>query len=547
MGGFSSIAAMYFDELRSLQTGYRMIAAGLPVGADLSFAAAVAPMPRLLAAFGSRPVGFVAGLFDEFFFSDPADVAAAGGSVRRSFWPETAAGRSFLGLSADEAAEANLWREVHSGAFTVDGTAARGSQTGRRIVYVPRETHPWNHFSASSVGYAIDFFSGALPGPGPNLTAGNQIWRLKVFFNFVTLAGFFLLVMPVMSLLLKLPFLRYAVTAKAGPVPSGDSLRQRVVFWAVFAVSALLPAYLVPVLMERRAPGLNVLGLTVLALGFAAFVIAVVSMARGRRLSGRAKSGALAQKLRDRSFDGSVFAVAALLLFLVTANHGTFAVAGSFFVAPAANTLLFWAAVSAGIAVLVMLGLFAFSRRSLGATPENYGIRVGADAVAASLLTALAGVAVVYGLLFALQAAFGVDARVWTLAIRTFTVEHSLTALRYAPFFFVFYLVNTVAVNANSAGRRFGTLVAVGLNVGGLLLWVAVQYAVLFATGTAWYPSMALNAILLFALIPCLAVAAVYARGLYAMTNNAYLAAFTNTALFTMITIANTAVFWNMV
>ena len=69
----------------------------------------------------------------------------------------------------------------------------------------------------------------------------------------------------------------------------------------------------------------------------------------------------------------------------------------------------------------------------------------------------------------------------------------------------------------------------------------------LFITGTAMYPDMALNAILLFALIPCLGVAAVYARKLYEKTNNVYLASFTNTILFTMITCANTAMFWNLV
>ncbi|MDR0512843.1 MAG: hypothetical protein LBG93_07045, partial [Treponema sp.] len=72
MGGFSSTIAMYFDELQSLQSGVRMIYTGLPVGADLSFAAMVAPFPQLLAGYGSRTVGFVAGMYDEFFFNDPA-------------------------------------------------------------------------------------------------------------------------------------------------------------------------------------------------------------------------------------------------------------------------------------------------------------------------------------------------------------------------------------------------------------------------------------------------------------------------------------------
>ena len=60
MGGFSSFIAMYMDEMQSLQSGYRMIYAGIPVGADLSYAAAVAPPDQMQAAFGSRTVGVIA-------------------------------------------------------------------------------------------------------------------------------------------------------------------------------------------------------------------------------------------------------------------------------------------------------------------------------------------------------------------------------------------------------------------------------------------------------------------------------------------------------
>ena len=55
-----------------------------------------------------------------------------------------------------------------------------------------------------------------------------------------------------------------------------------------------------------------------------------------------------------------------------------------------------------------------------------------------------------------------------------------------------------------------------------------------------------LNGILLFALTPILAIAAVYARKLFDKTGNIWLAAFLNSILFTMITAANTAMFWNL-
>ena len=146
-----------------------------------------------------------------------------------------------------------------------------------------------------------------------------------------------------------------------------------------------------------------------------------------------------------------------------------------------------------------------------------------------------------------MQAIFVVDGRIWTLAIRAMSWEGFLAALRYMPAFLVFYFFNTIAITANAQGRKRGIKIAICMNIGGLVLWLAIQYITLFSTGVAWYPTMALNAILLIGLVPCLAVAAVYAYKLYQKTNNVYLAAALNTMFFTLIILVNTAVFWNMV
>ncbi|MEG0842987.1 MAG: alpha/beta hydrolase [Clostridium sp.] len=42
IGGFSSLLAMYRDEMDSIQTGIRSIYAGIPMGADFSYASALA-------------------------------------------------------------------------------------------------------------------------------------------------------------------------------------------------------------------------------------------------------------------------------------------------------------------------------------------------------------------------------------------------------------------------------------------------------------------------------------------------------------------------
>ncbi|MCL2571512.1 MAG: alpha/beta hydrolase [Defluviitaleaceae bacterium] len=546
MGGFSSIVAVYFDELQSLQSGVRMIHSAISVGADLSHAQAVAPLDQLLAAMGSRNIGIVAGMYDEFFFNAPEATAQAGGTVIRSDWALTPVGRQFLGYEGAD--RPSGWHIAESGELILGEDIVRGSQQGRRIVYTPNEIHPWNHFSANTTNYLINFYRVLEPyataaqreDTGDLLHNRNQIWQWKVVFNFVTMVGYFLLVIPVMGLLLKLPFLKLAITGKREAIPMGKKGRHKLFYWCTIAVSALLPAFLIPTFMERRINELDIFRYVSLILAAVSLISGIVFYVLHHRDKDKC------EKCRVWGAGGIILAAVLGVTALLANLSGSIMNLTGFFVAPAVNTIGYWAIMSAAIAAILLTFIYFLSKKLLGAVPKNYGFIVRVDAVAASFVTAFAGMTLIYVLLFIMQAIFVVDARVWTLAIRTFTFDHVLAFARYAPFFLIFYFFNTVAIGANTGGKRAGDLIAVVLNVGGIILWLVVHYGMLFATGTAWYPTMALNAILLFALVPCLAIAAVYARRLYTKTNNVYLAAFTNTIFFTMIMIANTAVFWNM-
>ena len=89
-----------------------------------------------------------------------------------------------------------------------------------------------------------------------------------------------------------------------------------------------------------------------------------------------------------------------------------------------------------------------------------------------------------------------------------------------------------------------GYLVAVALNAGGIFLWLVRQYGTLFATGVAAHPGAALSGIVLVAMVPTLAIAACISRCLYKRTGNIWAAAFTNGLLMTIMTVANTTVFF---
>ena len=534
MGGFSTFIAMFFDEMQALQSGFRMIHAGIAVGSDFSFSAAVAPQPLMQAAFGSRTVGIISGNYDEFFYNHPD--APPGETVRRKDYPATPSGRMFLGLDAGggTVAQANTFRTVDSGVVELGGNPVRGSQRGSRIIYTPNEIHPWNHFSTATTSHLIDFYEEAFKGVhSSDLPSSSQIWQLKVLFNFIGLIGFFLLIVPVMSLLLKLPVFNKAITEETEPVPIPDMPVSKIIFWVFIAIGSLFPAFLFHTLMTKTVGELALLGNVSLIACAVFIIIGIAALARNQ----------------DNNYvkGGLVGAGMSIVVYLLAATASTTFALSYFFVAPTVNQIVYWAVVTGSISALITFGFYYFSRKAIGAGKANYGLEVNAEAIVASLITAVSGIVLAYIVLFLMDLIFKVDFRIWTLAIRVFKWEHVLAALRFMPFFFLFYFINTISLNANTRGRKFGGLIAVCLNIGGLVLWMCIHYGMLFSTGVAWYPTMALNAILLFALIPCLGIVAIYARSLYRKTNNVYLAAFTNTILFTMITVANTAVFWNMV
>ncbi|MCL1799829.1 MAG: hypothetical protein FWG25_00475 [Promicromonosporaceae bacterium] len=598
MGGFSSTLAIYFDEIRFLQTGTRIIEAGLSVGADFLHAGAVAPQDELMAAMGPRSMGFIAGQYDEFFFNDLELVGVHGGSVIQSLWTETPAGQAFLGTTNPEPETVYT---VASGPFYLGGAMVRPSVNGQRIAYTPAEIHPWNHFSATSVGYVIDFFEWALPNPGAAEVTG-QIWQFKVLFNVFILAGFFLLLPPLMTLLLRVPLLSRAVTPPADPVPMIRRPWYYGAWWLALILGIGLPAFLIPTLMERRDTGLGLLQTffgILAALGLAAAILALVW---GRQTTGGASvidngmnvggehfdddagfaadggapglvssdddaaafanpatgdlmttvvpdnEGALTARVggNPMAWGGFLIALLAALSAFVVLRADTFLQLSPFLSAPTINVIAFWALISAGITGILITIMYLMVGR-YGARAANYGLGAGVLPIIASLVVAVIGVAIAYGLMFLVERIFNMDGRLWVFAVPTFTSEVGIAAVRYMPFFLVFYFINTIALNANMRGRRGGYVWAALQNILGILIWVAIQYGLLFQTGVAWYPTMSLNAILLFGLIPVLALAGVFARALYDRTNNIWLAAFTNTILFTLISVANTAVFWNLV
>jgi hypothetical protein len=515
MGGFGSTMALAMDEQEAMATGIRKIYCGLTEGSDFSYTgifgidAATADMLG-----GGRTQGKVAAQFDEFFFNAPDDPE---GTVRHKDYVSTPDGMTFLGQT--EPAQANTWYE------TADG--------GRRIIYEPAQTHPWNHFSKNTTANAVEFYTEAFKDYNKDLNAidaNNQVWQLKEVFECVALVGFVFLIIGIASLLIELPFFN-KVKTELKPLPSLEGTGSKIGTFALLLCLILVPGIFFSPLMDGGAEMLGVLTYAGCAFAVAGLVGFIYSLVK--------------KENRKAILTGSICVmIAGTALALIT--HNSMYETGLFWNALGVNSIAYWTIACAAISLLAMSVVYVVSKADKGVTFKHYGVTFNPVKILLSILIAIITYAVAYGVLFLVDLIFKADFRIWTFAFKTFDFNICPTILKYFPTFLAYYVVSTAAITINTNTEKMqgvkGYLLAIALNVGGGLLWLIHQYGTLFTTGVAAHPGSALSGIVLVAMIPTLSIAAIISRNLYKKTGSIWLPAVLNALLMTTMTIANTMV-----
>ncbi|MCR4674165.1 MAG: alpha/beta hydrolase [Lachnospiraceae bacterium] len=516
MGGFSSSMALAMDEAQYAETGVRKIYAGLTEGSDFSYTAyAGIDVATADALGGGRYMGKVAAQYDEFFFNDPSELL---NTVRHKDYVSTEEGKTFL---EQESPETNTWYD------TADG--------GKRIIYEPAQTHPWNHFSATTTSYAISFYMTAFADYSSylkNVSADAQVWQWKEFFELIALIGFVMLFVPLVTCITKLPFFKEAVTEKIQVKTVEGSGASKVVNCIILIVVALLPAIFYTPLVDGGAGsiGTNIL----MGIGICGAILGVVSLL----LSVKDKN--------SKGRNGSVLAIVAGVCLAITAHtpmYGNITI----WTAPAVSDIAYWTINAALISILAMALIYGFVKSKENIQLSDYGIVCSLKTIVAGLCTAVVAVAVGYAILGLMDVLFKADFRIWTFAFKTWDLNIMPAILKYLPTFLLFYIASTasITIHTSTEGTKGvkGYFLAMFLNAGGILIWLIRQYGTLFITGVAAHPESALSGIILVAMVPTLAVAAILSRALYKRLGNIWAPAFLNGILMTVMTLANTTVF----
>ncbi|MEK3658269.1 alpha/beta fold hydrolase [Paenibacillus sp. FSL F4-0236] len=357
-----------------------------------------------------------------------------------------------------------------------------------RVIYNPKQTHEWAHFSKKTVAYTVDFFSQAFE-ISPQIKNTNQIWIWKELFSFIGLLGIFLLIFPASYYLLEIPFFKHLKLAKkqsssiANALQTEKSKKKTRVFWISWSLNWIFSAIGVIVALNL-----------------------------------------------DK------------VIFKSTSNF----MSVKWFTQPITNYILIWAMFSSLIGAALFVYKYKLEKRNNAELSlEQLGLKIGLSKAGKTLILALCIYGIFFGIVYAAEYLFNADFKFWILGVFTFNSDKLLVWMNYLPFFFIFYLINALLINilsfSNIKSEKANMIVAGLGNVLGIMLINGIQYAVLFTTGNTFWQETRLYPMVLLPFIFLLFAAAIISRSLYKLTGNVWLGAMVNTLIITMIGVANTA------
>ena len=469
MGGASSEMALYYDEANSTSAGYRMVCAGFTMGSDYSWPSKLEPSIDAgvaAAMFKGRTIGKVAGVYDECFFASD-NPPVTNGSVYKKNYIDTKEGRIILEQNDPQT---DTWYSCSDG--------------GERIIYQPKETHPMNYVSMTTINHAIDFYQVAFSDVGEKLIdipATNQIWVFKQLFEIVSCIALFVFIFQLVALLLKAPFLRQAAIEENLSYLPEQSQKNKLIMIGICAIAMLASALIYTKIFSAGEASKEI--------------------------------SPMVRYLKASTING----------------------------------LAIWGVISAVIFAAAMAVLYFLIYKKQNVNVKQYGMKITRRKLWISLLIAIITTTAVYSLVFVTDAIFHADFRIWLFAVKTFEFSMLNATWIYLPLFFINFFVNSALIVSLTTTQKLkgkkGYAIACAVTAGGMAAMLVMQYLWLVIGGIGLFPNQTFSFMLLTGYIPVLIISTCLTKFIFKRTGNIYLSSALNTLLFTIITLANTAVY----
>ena len=205
-----------------------------------------------------------------------------------------------------------------------------------------------------------------------------------------------------------------------------------------------------------------------------------------------------------------------------------------------------WCVVTGTTAILIMFLCYNFFAKKQGMNLRETGVIISFKTLCKTIGLALTVVVAAFGLVFIADYLFKTDFRLWVIAIKAFTPDKIAISLKYLPFFLLFYVANSVAVNCFNyvtVGKKEWmniALLALFNGISGIVI-LAMQYTSFFTTGEVFFTSISnIVEIWLYPIIIIIPLSAIISRKIYRVTLNPYLPGIINAVIITLISCTNT-------
>ncbi len=211
------------------------------------------------------------------------------------------------------------------------------------------------------------------------------------------------------------------------------------------------------------------------------------------------------------------------------------------------NAVMLWAVLNGTVGFILFWASYRFFGQKNGAMPEKWGTSITAPELGKTFLLALLLFTFFFLTLFAIYYFLHVDYRFLFMGVRFFQPELLLLLCLYVPFFFIFFLSNSLRINGAmrfDGQKEWRSMLLGGVgNSLGLMLIVVIQYVTFAVTGTVYWTDGWLYVNLLFAVVPMMFVLPYFNRFFFRMTGRIYLGPMVTCLIFVMILITNTVIY----
>ena len=311
----------------------------------------------------------------------------------------------------------------------------------------------------------------------------DQIWQWKELFTLLSMITSLIMLIPLTRFLLKLNFFSELVKEVPKPLPV-QNRKGKVVFWSIF-----------------------IIGATVACLTF----IPMVDIAK-----------IIFQKASNRELTW-------------------------FFPQRMNNSVMLWATFNGVFGAILFFGSYHLFGRKAGIKKDSWGIKITNIEIVKTFLLGLLVFLIYYGTLNVIHFIFHVDYRFWFMGVRIFQPQMLLVLAMYFPFFFVFFLSNSLRVNGAMRFKNqpewISRLVAGLANSSGLIMIIVIQYFVFLYSGSVFWTTNWLSVNLLFGIVPMMFFLPYFNRVFFEMTGRIYLGPVITCLIFIMILSTNTVVY----